>query len=115
MIVTESYLADHGEQPAHPSEFIPTNFKRTCLCHRETIDGVEYLFNSPSCELPGHGLRSRFVSEHATTPAKEQRHGGRPAYQGNCLKGEISSRCSHGAHERCSALGCQCKCHKESS
>ena len=115
MIVTENWLNAPPLAEAPVSEFVPLDFKRTCLCHRETIDGVQYVFNSPCCEWPGHGLRSRFVSEQATPPAKEQRHGGRPAYQGKCLKGEISSRCRQGGHKYCTALGCICKCHKVSS
>jgi hypothetical protein len=54
------------------SNFVPTDFKRQCLCHTEVIGGETYVCRDPSCEIPGHGVHFNWVPQApATLKAKK--------------------------------------------
>jgi hypothetical protein len=84
-----------------------------CICTGEiTFNGVRYTgVHSAACEMPGHGIHTRFVSEHATTPAsaasdgKKERNGRDAGHTYQC-------RTNH--HGLCkNPQRCPCSCHKE--
>lgn len=115
-IAAEEYFhAQDADMP--PSNFVPTDFHKVCLCHREIIGGVEYMAHSPSCEMDGHGCQTRFISECATSSASvggEGRRGKPCGHEGSRLKkGAVSYWCKQGHCKFCAALNCGHDCHKE--